>query len=91
MTAAYKIRQPTKKNEDYKLENALAPFGILHFKSRRLYKGKNIEVPICGAMSTFMTDDINMCNCKDCIASIIKFISKIGVDVINKEKGETDE
>lgn len=62
----------------------------VHYATTIVHKGKELKVPMCGAMSTFMTDDIHLCSCRDCRFSFFRKYINAGVNIKTKSEGEND-
>ena len=73
-----------------KVLQAFAMPSNIHYGIKRIWKGKKITVPICGAMSTFITEDIKKCNCKDCIVNMMKIIHNPCIHIDKKLEGDNE-
>lgn len=86
------IEVPLKKptyipNNKVYVVAAVQPHTKIHYGVNHIWKDKEIKMPVCGAISTIMTDDIKLCTCKECISSIMRMI--FGTIKISKQyKGE---
>ncbi len=72
------IKAPLKKPQFIPLPiyvmTATQPQSDIHYGIKRIWKGKELKMPACGAMSTYMTDDLKLCTCKECISSVMRMV-----------------
>lgn len=62
----------------------------IHYKATLIHNGKELRVPICGAMSTIMTDDINQCTCKYCIGRFLTKLYDLKISMQQIDEGERE-
>lgn len=63
----------------------------VHLPKTIVYKGKTLRIPMCGAMSTIMTDDIKSCTCKDCISMFLRKAVDVCLNTKIKDKGDKED
>lgn len=63
----------------------------IHYGIKRIWKGKELKMPICGAMSTVMTDDLKLCTCKECISSVMRMVFGGKIITMTKFEGEKED
>lgn len=79
------------------LHNVVSPqlatqFGAdIHLEKTMIYKGKTLKVPLCGAMSTFLTNNIEQCTCMKCRSAYIRCLADACLHIKQKEKGESED
>lgn len=62
----------------------------IHYEATLIHNGKELHIPICGAMSTIMTDDINQCTCKCCIGRFLTKLYDLKISMQQKDEGERE-
>lgn len=63
----------------------------IHYESTLFYKDKELRIPMCGAMSTFMTNDIRKCTCKHCMSIFLKKLYDLKISTQQDEGEKEDE
>lgn len=88
------IKAPLKKPQFIPLPlyvmAATQPQPEIHYGIKRIWRGKEVKMPICGAMSTYMTDDLKLCTCKACISSVLRMVFSGKVKTTTEYKGEEE-